>query len=86
MRWRLHKDQFLKKRKKEREKLGEGHNVLEDADISTYPSILFSCCWCLVTKSCLTLCDPMDGSAPGSSVHGILQARIMEWVAMPSFR
>ena len=33
---------------------------------------------------CLTLCDPMDCSLPGSSVHGILQARILEWVAMPS--
>ena len=33
-----------------------------------------------------TLCDPMDGSPPGSSVHGILQARILEWVAMPSSR
>ena len=37
-------------------------------------------------QSCLTLCDPMDGSPPGSSVHGILQARILEWVAMPSSR
>ena len=37
---------------------------------------------CLVTKSCLTLCDPMDYSLPGSSVHGNLQARILEWVAI----
>ena len=37
-------------------------------------------------QSCLTLCDPMDGSPPGSSVDGILQARILEWVAMPSSR
>ena len=35
---------------------------------------------------CLTLCDPLDCSPPGSSVHGILQARILEWVAMPSSR
>ena len=35
-------------------------------------------------KSCLTLCDPMDCSLPGSSVHGILQTRILERVAMPS--
>ena len=41
---------------------------------------------CLVIQSCLTLCDPMDCSLPGSSVHGILQARILEWIAMPSFR
>ena len=31
---------------------------------------------------CLTLCDPIDCSLPGSSVHGALQARILEWVAM----
>ena len=36
----------------------------------------------LVTQSCLTLCDPMDYSPLGSSVHGILQARILEWVAI----
>ena len=36
----------------------------------------------LVIQSCLTLCDPMDYSLPGSSVHGILQARILEWVAI----
>ena len=35
-----------------------------------------------VTQSCLTLCNPMDCSPPGSSVHGILQARILEWVAI----
>ena len=33
---------------------------------------------------CPTLCDPIDCTPPGSSVHGILQARILEWVAMPS--
>ena len=33
-------------------------------------------------QSCLTLCDPMDCSPPGSSVHGILQARILEWVVI----
>ena len=40
----------------------------------------------LVTQSCPTLCNPMNCSPPGSSVHGILQARILEWVAMPSSR
>ena len=40
----------------------------------------------LVTQSCLTVGDPTDCSLPGSSVHGILQARILEWVAMPSSR
>ena len=37
-------------------------------------------------QSCPTLCDPMDSSPPGSSVHGILQARIREWIAMPFSR
>ena len=37
-------------------------------------------------QPCLTLCDPTDCSPPGSSVRGILQARILEWVAMPSSR
>ena len=46
--------------------------------------------WCMfnwnkeseVAQSCLTLCDPMDCSLPSSSVHGIVQARILEWVAI----
>ena len=33
-------------------------------------------------QSCLTLCDPIDGSPPGSSVHGIFQARVLEWGAI----
>ena len=37
----------------------------------------------LVTQSCLTLCHPMDYSLPGSSDHGILQARILAWVGLP---
>ena len=43
-------------------------------------------CVCLVTQSCLTLCDPIEYSPPGSSVHGIFQARILEWVAAGSQR
>ena len=39
--------------------------------------------WILVCAKCPTLCDHMDYSLPGSSVHGILQARILEWVAIP---
>ena len=35
-----------------------------------------------VAQSCLTLSDPMDHSPPGSSIHGILQARVLEWVAI----
>ena len=40
----------------------------------------------LVAQLCLTLCDPMECSPSGSSVHGILQARILEWVAIPFSR
>ena len=41
---------------------------------------------CLVTQLCLNLCDPMDCSWPGASVHGLLQARILECVAIPFSR
>ena len=44
-------------------------------------------CVCVCAKllqACPTLCNAMDCSPPGSSVHGILQARILEWIAMPS--
>ena len=40
----------------------------------------------LVAQLCLILCDPMDCSPPGFSVHGILQARILEWIAIPFSR
>ena len=38
---------------------------------------------CLITQSCLTLCDPRDCSLLGSSVYGIFQTKILEWVAIP---
>ena len=41
-------------------------------------------CKCVCAKSCPTPCDPMDCSLPSSSVHEILQARILEWVAVPA--
>jgi len=40
---------------------------------------------CLVAQSCPTFCDPKDCSPPSSSVHGILQARTLEWVAISFF-
>ena len=43
-------------------------------------------CCCLGTKSCLTLREPLDSGPPGPSVHGILQARTLEWVAISSSR
>ena len=46
--------------------------------------IYFTCHCPLVAQSCLTLCDPMDCGPPGSSVHGILQVRILEWAAISS--
>ena len=51
------------------------------ACLLVHDQFLFTDC-CSVAKSCLTLCDPMDCSSPGSSVHVILQARIPEWVAI----
>ena len=41
---------------------------------------------CCVAQLCLTPCDPMDYSPPGSSVHGILQVRVLKWVAFPFYR
>ena len=41
---------------------------------------------CLVAQLCLTICDLMDCSPPGSSIHRILQVRILEWVVIPSSR
>ena len=47
----------------------------------SYPTV------CVLSRfSCASLCNPMDFSPPGSSVRGILQARVLDWVAMPSFR
>ena len=43
-------------------------------------------CTCSVAQSCPTLCNPMDCSPPASSVHGIFQARILEWAAISSAR
>ena len=37
-----------------------------------------------IAQSCPTLCNPMDCSLPGSSIHGIFQARVLEWIAIPS--
>ena len=42
--------------------------------------------WSVAKSSCPTLCDPLDYSPPDSSVHGILQARILKWVAISSSR
>ena len=51
-----------------------------------YNTVCVCLCVCSVTQLCPTLWNPMDCNPSGSSVHGILQARILEWVAMPSSR
>ena len=63
-------------------KLSRSFRKTEITNIENRGIKLFCCGGCLVTKSCLTLCDPMDCSPPGSSVHGISQARILEQVAI----
>ena len=56
-----------------------GKKILEKTDSCMKVKVL-------VTRSCPTLCDPMDYNPPISSVHGIFQARILEWVAIPFSR
>ena len=60
-------------------------------DRSTVLEVIFRKIDCIKAKvlaaqSCLTLCDPMDGSTPSSSAHRIFQASILEWVAIPFSR
>ena len=57
--------------------------IFESADVK---QSLCVCACAKLPQSYPTLCNPMECSPPGSSVHGILQARILEWVAMPSSR
>ena len=57
--------------------------------LSVYLAVLglaLGMCLCSVAQSCSTLCGPMDYNLPGFSVHGICQARILEWVAISSSR
>ena len=63
--------------------LGQGrmHQSLHSLQ-NSFSLVCVCVCVCEVTQLCPTLCDPMACSPPGSSVHGILQARILEWVAI----
>ena len=67
-------------------------NILEKSNLASLLSsytVLIKVTLCVGAKSlqfCDPLCDPVDCSPRGSSVHGTLQARILEWVAMPSSR
>ena len=80
----------MKKRKKKKTRnLILHHKKLEKQCIHhvSHKSTLLTVRSCAkLLQSCPPLCDPMDCSPPGSSVHGILRARILEWVAMPSSR
>ena len=60
---------------------------ISNQPLHLYPLLhLYICLWVCakLLQSCPTLCHPVDCSPPGSSVHRILQARILDWVAMPS--
>ena len=74
----LHSRQELSPVLTEKHVIGEGR----DKELHSSYSFVIPCYCCLIGKLCLTLCDPMDCSLPGSSVHGILQARILEWAAI----
>ena len=64
--------------------LGALRHTLNSHRLSALHIVTFV--YVLVTQSCPTLCDPMDCSWPGSSVPGILQARTLEWLAIPFSR
>jgi len=57
-------------------------SIYELAFMTDRAFIIHCCYYCLATKLCLTLGDSMDCSLSGSSVHGISQVRILEWVAI----
>ena len=61
----------------------DGNRMNWEIETDIY-TVLILCRQAKSLQSCLTLCDPRDCSPLGSSVHGILQARILEWVATPS--
>ena len=60
--------------------------ALTPQDFQPVPHAGKSCSWSWKMKVLVALCNPVDYSPPGSSFHGILQARILEWVAMPFSR
>ena len=55
-------------------------------NILTFSFLACACLCAKLSRACLTLCNPMNCSLPSSSVYGILQARILEWIALPSSR
>ena len=73
------KDGYEPRQSRERQ-LKTFHEIMEQEFLSAEPAAAAAAARSL--QSCLTLCDPRDGSPPGSSVSGILQARTLEWVAI----
>ena len=57
--------------------------MVKDAASTTSKGAVIACVCVLVAQSCPILCDPMNCSPPASPVHGILQAKIWEWVIIP---
>ena len=64
------------------EKREEEKKEKEEGNLKTDLLYLRDICVCSVAQSCVTLCDPTDCSLPGSSLHGIFQARILECIAI----
>ena len=62
-------------------KLDKFRGIYMESGSSLVQNFIVRCC-CLLAKLCLILCNPMDCSPPGSSVHGIFQPRTLEWVAI----
>ena len=60
------------------------NEILGTASLLPHKQSYVCLCACLVPQSYPTLCDPMDCSPPGSSIHEIFQARILEWVPFPT--
>ena len=61
----------------------EPNSLLEH---NVYVGVCVCVCVCTRAQLCLTLCNPMDNSPPGSSVHRIILARMLKWIVMPSSR
>ena len=56
--------------------------IVQSHDAGAFQPRIFTTTTTNSLQSCLTLCDPIDGSPPGSSVHGSFQVRVLEWVAI----
>ena len=82
---KVHATQLKKKKSKEKGR-GSKHTFLQGRHERTRVCVCVGGCVSAPSQSCLTLYDPMDCSPPGSSVHGILQARVLEWGAISSSR